>query len=378
MAQPSNSPRPNPRRIASSQAPIRPARIRARRLACAFLAVAIVQLASVASADAARLAIRHPKAGSTVSGHLRVAVKVKGKPRAVVFYVDKKRKWVDRKAPYRYRRGGLDTSRLRPGRHRITVKARYRRHRKLARASVKVRVAPRSSSAASAPAGLLWSSDFEGGLTPPWVDVNQTPGKTQVATTTEQAFEGQHALKATVNGGSSRAEVSGTGSDVNLRRFTEGEELYFAHSVLYPKDFPATQEGFCVNMQLHTKQRGDRGKSPALTLSCRDGDTNQVMIRAQSSGGCEWKKPMERGVWHSFVWRVKFSSGAGSWDLWYRRAGAPGYEKVVSGCPTSALLSPSDYSYMKVGLYRSLRNTQRVSVFHDAVRMGTSFESVAG
>jgi hypothetical protein len=33
---------------------------------------------------------------------------------------------------------------------------------------------------------------------------------------------------------------------------------------------------------------------------------------------------------------------------------------------------------MKVGLYRSLRNTQRVSVFHDAVRMGTSFESVAG
>jgi hypothetical protein len=175
---------------------------------------------------------------------------------------------------------------------------------------------------------------------------------------------------------SARAEAIGAGLDDGLRKYTEGEELYLGHSVYYPSDFPTTQKGFCINMQLHTSQRGSAGKSPALSLSCRDSDSDNVVIRAQSSPGCSWKKPMERGAWHHFVWRIKFSATNGSWDLWYRRNDQSGYTKVVAGCAHNALLSPTDYSYWKLGIYRSVQNTEPLTVYHDLARVGTSFDSV--
>jgi Polysaccharide lyase/Bacterial Ig domain len=233
--------------------------------------------------------------------------------------------------------------------------------------------------------GLLFDADFEDGLSPPWHEMQHCPGQghSSLERTTEHALGGRFSMKASIEGAcdfggarSGRAEVLGAGSGESLEQYTEGEQLYFGHSIYYPRDFPRSQAGFCVNMQLHTLERGQAGSSPALALNCSGDGSSRVLIRAQSHPGCDWTKPIERGVWHSFIWRVRFSARHGSWDLWYRKANQPRYRRVVKACSSNALLSPTDYAYWKLGIYRSVQNTRPLSVYHDDARVGTTFDSV--
>jgi Polysaccharide lyase/Ca-dependent carbohydrate-binding module xylan-binding len=228
----------------------------------------------------------------------------------------------------------------------------------------------------------LFDSGFEAGLSP-WGGVQACPseGKSEVSVVSTLALNGAYSMRSSVSGtcsfGSQRAEVLNAGSQY---RYTEGQELYFADSVYFPANFPATQEGHCITMQIHTLQRGEQGASPAFSLSCRDAaaKTNTVMLRT-GAPGCEWQTPMVRSVWHDFVVRMKFStsSSVGSWDMWYGTGVAPSYTKVAANCPVAALMSSTDFGYYKVGLYRGLENTDTATVYHDDTRVGTSFAAVA-
>jgi hypothetical protein len=170
-------------------------------------------------------------------------------------------------------------------------------------------------------------------------------------------------MKSTVSGtcafGSQRAEVMNAGTSY---KYTNGQERYFADSVYFPTNFPTTQEGHCITMQIHSQEPRMGGKSPVFSLSCRDSaaDPTMVMLRTGDSGGCQWQTPMVCGGWHHFVVRMKFStsSAIGSWDLWYGTGSAPVYKKVASNCPIAALMSSTDFGYYKVGLYRGLKNTE--------------------
>jgi hypothetical protein len=240
-----------------------------------------------------------------------------------------------------------------------------------------------SPAATAAPVGqLLFASGFESGVAPPWGGIQACPsqGKSAISTVARPVLSGSRSMKAWVSGtcsfGSQRAEVLNAGSQY---RYTEGQELYFADSVYFPANFPATQKGHCITMQIHTLQRGEQATSPAFSVWCRDaaGHTNTVMLRT-GAPGCQWQTPMVRSVWHNFVVRMKFStsSSVGSWDLWYGTGTHPTYVEVARNCASNALLSATDYGYYKVGLYRGLENADTATVYHDNVRVGTSFDAV--
>jgi hypothetical protein len=228
----------------------------------------------------------------------------------------------------------------------------------------------------------LFDSGFEAGVSP-WGGVQACPseGKSEVSVVSTLALHGAYSMRSSVSGtcsfGSQRAEVLNAGSQY---RYTEGQELYFADSVYFPANFPATQKGHCITMQIHTLQRGEQATSPAFSVWCRDaaGHTNTVMLRT-GAPGCQWQTPMVRSVWHNFVVRMKFStsSSVGSWDLWYGTGTHPTYVEVARNCASNALLSATDYGYYKVGLYRGLENADTATVYHDDTRVGTSFAAVA-
>jgi hypothetical protein len=242
--------------------------------------------------------------------------------------------------------------------------------------------APSAASPAptAAPVGqLLFASGFESGVAPPWGGIQACPseGKSAISTVARPVLRGSRSMKAWVSGtcsfGSQRAEVLNAGSQY---RYTEGQELYFADSVYFPANFPATQEGHCITMQIHTAQRGAQRRPPAFSLECKSRRTHRVALGARAASHCQWTAPMVRRTWHRFVWRVKFSSVNGNWDLWYGTGTRPTYIEVVSNCASNALLSATDYGYYKVGLYRGLENADSATVYHDDVRVGTSFDAV--
>jgi Ca-dependent carbohydrate-binding module xylan-binding len=111
--------------------------------------------------------------------------------------------------------------------------------------------------------GARWfDSGFEAGLSP-WGGVQACPseGKSEVSVVATLALHAAYSMRSSVSRtcsfGSPRAEVLNAGSQY---RYTEGQELYFADSVY----FPATQEGHCITMQIHTLQRGEQATSPGL------------------------------------------------------------------------------------------------------------------
>jgi hypothetical protein len=224
---------------------------------------------------------------------------------------------------------------------------------------------------------VVFDGSFQAGISPPWEGIQACPGqgKSSVTRVTSPRSPGDYAAKATVRGpcrfGSQRAEVVGP------HAYTQGTELYFGDSVLFPSSFPGRQSGWCVTMQIHTALRGATDAPSALSLNCRDAHSDATLIRAQSNPGCAWHTRLVRNVWLHFVWRVFFDSANGSWDLWFRDDRATAYRHVVDDCPTNVLLAPDDRAYWKLGLYRGSANRDVASVYHDDAKVGTSFEAVA-
>jgi hypothetical protein len=227
------------------------------------------------------------------------------------------------------------------------------------------------------PGVVVFNGAFESGISPPWSGIQACPGTrgSSFARVTSPRSHGHYAAEATVRRrcpfGSQRAEVVGT------HAYTQGRELYFGHSVLFPSSFPARQLGWCVTMQIHTALRGASDRPSALSLNCRAARSNATLLRAQSNPGCSWRTPLVRDVWLHFVWRVRFASANGSWDLWYREGSAPRYTHIVHHCRTNVLLTPRDRAYWKLGLYRGSANRDVASVYHDDAKVGTTFDAVA-
>lgn len=235
-----------------------------------------------------------------------------------------------------------------------------------------------------ASASVTASADFETSIVPPFNGVQNCSPITTNTLSTDFVLQGLKSMKSFVSGkcsfGSQRAEALQLGSTQAEQRYTDGEERYFGFSVYFPSDFPATQEGHCLFMQLHSQERGLNGRSPAMAINCRKPATqpHDVEIRGDG-GGCTWETPMVRDVWWDFVVRMKFSTSTatGNWDLWYGQGSTPTYTQVISNCAIAALLSSTDYGYLKVGLYRGLTNTDTITAYHDDVRVGTTFADVA-
>ena len=146
-----------------------------------------------------------PAGGEVVAGVLRgsrCAVGVaRGRARQVAFFVDGRRRMVDRRVPYRCR---IDTRKLRDGRHRFRAVALDRRgKRRAAAVVVRVRnsgsrVRPRDKG--GSPGAVVFSGDFDSGSRQ-WASRQCLAGRLTLGSAAPTPFEGGYRARFEVRAG---------------------------------------------------------------------------------------------------------------------------------------------------------------------------------
>ncbi len=202
----------------------------------------------------------------------------------------------------------------------------------------------------------------------------KTPGR---ATLVDIARSGKTAIRLRTEPGD--AGVNGSGqwerNDLSLppaaTACSQGQEHWWAHSVLFPSDYVVPPYGGGVVMDFH--HTGPRGQANFHV----DAMPNPVGLRLRGYGGPtvdggEYKVtlgPVKKNVWYDFVYHVKWSSDAdGFMTAW------------LNGRKVLSYRGPTLYRGM--GCYLKLANYhvpfgQPSSVIHDRVIRGTSWKAVA-
>lgn len=213
---------------------------------------------------------------------------------------------------------------------------------------------------------MLFRGDFSTGDLSQWPEIQeQAPDRLTVVAASPAPPRGRYALRAEVrygdlvNNGSRAEVVSGTME-------VEGAERYYAWSTLIPTDYP-TSSDWQVFTQWH--QNGDTG-SPPLEFDLVGGDA----VLTTHGDTQLWRAPLARGVWHDFVFHVKFSASAsiGFLELWLDGA------KVLGPISMPTMYAgATEGMWLKQGLYRSRAIVPTGVVFHSGMVKGETLADVA-
>lgn len=182
--------------------------------------------------------------------------------------------------------------------------------------------------------------------------------------------------------------------------FNEGDEHWWAHSVLFPDDFSTPRwhtyaiAGFHHigptgqgNFQLHFQQRADVTEYGDLVFRGYAGTQDQnVFTVTIAPGGVN--PPITKNVWYDFVYHVKWSSSTGGYfDAWVRKGSETTYRRVLAyKGPTLYSNSEIKGAYFKLANYHDpvcdpypacVGSHPPSSVIHDRVVRGTSWQDVA-
>lgn len=155
-------------------------------------------------------------------------------------------------------------------------------------------------------------------------------------------------------GGGERSEVT-AGSKYNVR---EGQQTYYTWSMRLGDAggaFPAVAGWGLIVMQWHSSEG-----SPPLSIHAENGQVSVQNDRAPEyvQNAC----PIDPGVWHDYVLRVKWSrSATGLVEMW--RDG----QQLLS-FPAATTVG-AESNYLKQGIYRSSENTGTHVVWHDNLRV---------
>lgn len=226
--------------------------------------------------------------------------------------------------------------------------------------------APPAPPAAPPQLPALFVGDFETGDFSQWSTVQEVADdRAQVLGAPVR--QGSYAARFEVRDGDlvaagERAEVLWGSSAIPTLR--EGEEHYIGWSTYFPADFPNTN-GHSLFMQTHPSGTG----FPPIEMRC---DNGQISIYVR--GATPWATPLTRGAWHDFVVRAHWSAdaGVGFVELWHNG------QKVLSNHRAATLEKPGFDSYLKLGYYRPSQLAIPTGVvYHDAMRVGTSYDAVA-
>lgn len=218
------------------------------------------------------------------------------------------------------------------------------------------------------PSSPIWLGDFESGDLSQWARADLAdPDRARVVA--EPRREGSYAARFEVRRGDvssdgNRAEVYTDGDQV----FREGEEWWFRWSTRFADDFPAPDD-----WALFAQWKQSGTGSPPLAMAVRD---EAVFLQSgPNDGHAAWFRgpplPLERGSWHDWLVRVKFSvsRNTGFVEMWHN--GEPYLERR----PMRTLYTGR--SYLKLGLYRSPAIEDTGVLWHDGMRIGRTRESVA-
>ena len=153
----------------------------------------------------------------------------------------------------------------------------------------------------------------------------------------------------------------------------EGNEQWWAHSLLFPGGPPIPQSGLAFNF--HHSERGGgqanfqlRMRPEGLSFEVAGGP--QVAWNSRSPGRYYAKiGPIVRDRWYDFVYHVKWSSGGdGFFDAWVN-----GQQKLSYRGPT---LYAGMGCYLKLANYHQATG-QPFSIIHDRVVRGSSADAVS-
>ncbi|HYV45088.1 MAG TPA: polysaccharide lyase [Myxococcaceae bacterium] len=229
--------------------------------------------------------------------------------------------------------------------------------------------------AGSAAASVLWRGDFETGDRSQWSQVEMiSPDRLQVVDAPMRP--GRHALRAEVRKGDDPINASGNRNElIRYDGASEGRELYYGWSTLWPADYPLTPT-WQVFIQWH--HPGNNGAPPVrFVLGCSAGDCGRPLpdtLFFIVDDKTMWQMaPVTRGAWHDFVLHIKWSAdpGVGFVELWYDR------QLVVPKSLVRTLYSSADTNYLKMGLYRDEATDPTQVLFQDGVIQATTYEEAA-
>ena len=214
----------------------------------------------------------------------------------------------------------------------------------------------------AARASVLWSGDFSTGDLSQWEAIEALA--TRLTVVTSPAHGTSHTMRVELHSGDlvnngCRAEVDGPFE-------AEGAERYYAWSTLFPTDYPtAASSDWQVFTQWH--HTGNFGGSPPLEF---DIGRSQIMLLADGATTL-WSAPLVLGVWHDFIFHVKFSADAvvGFVEVWLdgKQALAKTYRSTMYA---------DGHVYLKQGLYRKASITQTAVVYHAGMIEGETLQDV--
>jgi hypothetical protein len=212
-------------------------------------------------------------------------------------------------------------------------------------------------------AGVVWRGDFETGDRSQYSAAHMVSAD-RLQVVTSPVAEGRHALKATVRQGDDPINASGNRAElVYLTYEPAGSEYYYRWKVMFPADYPSARA-----WQLFTQWHHDGSDgSPPVEFYVYG---EELRLRVNDSVDV-WSAPLVRGVWHEFVFHVKWSPdpNVGFVELWHNRERAVARRNV-----------PTMYSgmrnYLKLGLYRSDTIAPVGVVYHDGFTQATRLEDV--
>ncbi|HET7766797.1 MAG TPA: FG-GAP-like repeat-containing protein [Burkholderiales bacterium] len=238
------------------------------------------------------------------------------------------------------------------------------------------------------PASILWSCTFPTSFTScGFSEQALVPGR---ATIVDMGRDGPTSVRLHTEPGDSNVFGSGTSERDDLEladsasACTQGQEAWWAHSVLFPDDYVQVPEStgsawnFAVVADFH--QTGPLGPTlweldamPATAISPdrptglqfvgHGGDPNNPVVYGAAIG------PLVKNVWYDFVYHVRWSANAdGFFYAWVN-----GEQKLSYTGPT---LYTGDSCYLKLANYHSPTG-QPSSVIHDRVIRGATPNAVS-
>jgi|GEM_PF-2816815 len=172
----------------------------------------------------------------------------------------------------------------------------------------------------------------------------------------------------------------------DLNNAKPGSVVWYSISTLIPEDFAEAPGNSFVLIQWHDQKvpwNNPMGHSPPLAARYRDGRLDITLRHAfdgqrDGENGRElnlYSHPdLERGVWHDFVYQVKWSANAESQDTGFVNVWLNGEQVVDYDGPIGYF---DDLGvYVKFGIYARHDVDRPYVVFHDSYHRGVTFEDV--
>jgi hypothetical protein len=215
---------------------------------------------------------------------------------------------------------------------------------------------------AAVQASVLWRGDFETGDLSQWSKA-QIVSSDRLKVVSSPVAQGAKAIRVEVRQGDNPIGASGNRNElVYLSYEPRGTERYYRWQTMFDPSYP-NNSTWQVFTQWH--HSGDSG-SPPVEFDVY-GEDISLDVNLQTV----WHAPLVRGVWHDFVFHVKWSpdENEGFIELWYD--GELAIAKRGAATQFSGMTQ-----YLKQGLYRNDTITQDGIVFHDGFTIGETLADV--